>query len=120
MWGLTHHLSALSGGAIGLIGTPIGAAVGAGLGAMIGGAIGLAAGAVGGATAGVGISHRIQPVTLTCTAEDIFTNLELSHNYRREGDRVMVEITGSFNCEGSHVQTLIREASQYGEINNEH
>ena len=96
-----------------MIGTPVGSVVLAGVGAMIGGAIGLAGGAVGGAGAGVGVAHRLEPVTLTCVAEDIFRCIELSTNYHREGDRVVVEITGSFNCKASQANVLIREASQY-------
>ena len=80
---------------------------------MIGGTIGLAGGAVGGAGAGVGVAHRIEPVTLTCTAEDIFQHIEQSSNYHREGNNVVVEITGLYNCKASQANVLVREASQY-------
>ena len=79
---------------------------------MIGGGIGLVGGLAGGAGAGVGIAHSQQPITLTCTMEDVFQYLEMSSNFRREGDRVFVEITGSFTCEGSHTQMLLQEAGQ--------
>ena len=95
-----------------MVGTPIGAAVGAGVGALIGGGIGFVAGATGGLGAGVGIAHRQSPITLTCTAENIFKCLEMSSNFRKEGDRVFVEITGSFTCEGSHTQILLQEIGQ--------
>ena len=95
-----------------MAGTPVGAAVGAVVGALIGGGIGLVGGAAGGLGAGVGIAHKQSPITLTCTAEDIFKCLEMSSNYRKEGDRVFVEITGSFTCEGSHTQILLQEMGQ--------
>ena len=95
-----------------MIGTPIGAAIGAGVGAVIGGGIGLVGGLAGGAGAGVGIAHRQRPITLTCTAEDVFQCLEMSSNFRREEDRVFVQITGSFTCEGSHTQTPLQEMGQ--------
>ena len=95
-----------------MIGTPIGAAIGAGVGALIGGGAGLVAGLAGGAGAGVGVAHRLRPITLTCTAEDIFPCLEMSSNFRKEEGRVFVEITGSFECEGSHTQILLQETGQ--------
>ena len=95
-----------------MIGTPIGAAIGAGVGAVIGGGIGLVGGLAGGAGAGVGIAHSQRTITLTCTAEDIFRCLEMSSDFRKEGDRVFVEITGSFTCEGSHTQILLQEMGQ--------
>lgn len=95
-----------------MIGTPIGAAIGAGVGALIGGGIGLVAGVAGGAGAGVGVAHRVRPITLTCTAEDVFPCLEMSRNFRKEEGRVFVEITGSFEYEGSHAQTLLQETGQ--------
>ncbi len=100
------------GGIIGLIATPVGAAIGAGVGALIGGGAGLVAGLAGGAGAGVGVAHRQKPITLTCTVEDVFPCLEMSSNFCKEGDRVFVEITGSFECEGSHIQTLLQEIGQ--------
>ena len=100
-----------------MVGTPIGAAIGAGVGALIGGGVGLVAGLAGGAGAGVGVAHKVKPVTLTCTAEDIFPCLEMSSNFRKEGDRVFVEITGSFQCEGCHTQILLQEMEQL-QVNN--
>ena len=97
-----------------MIGTPIGAAIGAGVGAMIGGGVGLVAGVAGGAGAGVGVAHMKRPVTLTmsCTAEDIFPCLEMRSNFRKEEGRVFVEITGSFEYEGSHTQILLQQMEQ--------
>ena len=106
------HVHTVLGGVIGLIATPIGAAIGAGVGALIGGGAGFLAGLAGGAGAGVGVAHKLRSITLTCTAEDIFQCLEMSSNFRKEGDRVFVEITGSFECEGSHTQTLLQETEQ--------
>ena len=95
-----------------MIATPIGAAIGAGIGGLIGGGIGFVTGAAGGAGAGVGIAHKQKPITLTCTAEDVFKCLERSSNFRKEGDRVSIEITGSFTCEGSHTQTLLQQMGE--------
>ena len=95
-----------------MIGTPIGILIGAGVGALIGGGLGLVAGLAGGAGAGVGVAHKLRPITLTCTTEDIFPCLEMSSNFRKEEDRVFVEITGSFECEGSHTQILLQEMGQ--------
>ena len=95
-----------------MVGTPIGAAIGAGVGALIGGGIGLIGGLAGGAGAGVGIAHKQKPITFTCTAEDVFQCLEMSSNFRKEGDQVFVEITGSFTCEGSHTRMLLQEMEQ--------
>ena len=100
-----------------MVGTPIGAAIGAGVGALIGGGAGFIAGVAGGAGAGVGVAHKVKPITLTCTAEDIFPCLEMSSNFRKEEGRVFVEITGSFECEGSHTQTLLQEMEQL-QVNN--
>ncbi len=102
------------GGAVGMIATPVGALIGAGVGALIGGGVGLVAGAAGGAGAGVGVAHRQKPITLTmsCTAEEIFQCLDMGSNFRKEGDRVFVEITGSFECEGSHTEILLQEMGQ--------
>jgi hypothetical protein len=100
------------GGAIGIFATPVGAIIGAGVGALIGGGAGLVAGLAGGAGAGVGVAHRKKPITLTCTAEEIFQCLEMSRNFRKEGDQVFVEITGSFECEGSHTEILLQEMGQ--------
>ena len=106
----------ITGGAIGMLGTPVGAVIGAGVGALIGGGIGLVGGVAGGAGTGVGIAHVLRPISLTCTAEDIFQHLELSSNYRREGDRVMVDITDSFTCEESTSCTLIQEYGHQQEL----
>ena len=103
------HVHTVLGGVIGLIATPIGAAIGAGVGALIGGGAGFLAGLVGGVGAGVGVAHKLRPITLTCTAEGIFPCLEMSSNFRKEEGRVFVEVTGSFECEGSHTQTLLQE-----------
>lgn len=96
-----------------MIATPIGAAIGAGVGALIGGGIGLVVGTAGGAGAGVGIAHRQTPITIACTAEDVFLCLEMSSNFRKQEGRVHVEITGNFTCEGSHTQTLLQELGQH-------
>lgn len=93
-----------------MVATPVGAAIGTGFGAVIGGGIGLIGGAVGGGGAGLGISHRMRPISHNCSAEDIFKHLEMSSNYRREGSRVIVEITGNFTSEGSVTHVLINEA----------
>ena len=98
------------GGLIGMVATPVGAVIGTGVGALVGGGIGLVGGAVGGGGAGVGITHRMRPISHTCSAEDIFQHLEMSSNYQREGSRVIVEITGNFTCEGSVTRVLIYEA----------
>ena len=96
-----------------MIGAPIGAVIGAGVGAAIGGGIGLIGGLAGGAGAGVGIAYRQRPILLTCTAEDIFQNLEMSSNCHREGDQVIVEITGTYTCEGRRAETLLQEMGQH-------
>ena len=98
-----------------MVATPIGAAIGAGVGALIGGGIGLVGGMVGGAGTGIGITHRCKRISVICTAEDIFQHLELSRNYRKEGERVMVEITGTFTCDESITSTLVRGTEQNGE-----
>ena len=98
------------GGVIGMFATPVGAAIGAGVGALIGGGCGLVGGAVGAGGAGLGITHRMKPISHNCSAEDIFKHLEMSSNYKREGSRVIVEITGNFTCKESVTHMLINEA----------
>ena len=60
----------------------------------------------------MGVAHRLRPITLTCTAEDIFPCLEMSSNFRKEEGWVFVEVTGSFECEGSHTQIILQEMGQ--------
>ena len=90
-----------------MIGTPIGAVLVAGIGAVIGGGIGLFGGVVGGGAAGVGIAQRNRQILIKCTAEDIFKHLEQQSNYRRDGNLVLAEITGTFTCPGTQRRIII-------------
>ena len=90
-----------------MVGTPIGSAFGAVIGAAIGGGIGLFGGGVGGGAAGVGIAQRNRQISIKCTAEDIFKHLERQSNYGRDGNLVLVEITGTFTCPGTQRRIII-------------
>ena len=92
-----------------MIGTPIGSLLGAGIGALVGAGVGLVGGAAGGAGAGLGVARRRGRLLLTCTAKDIFRNLELKNSYREEGGRVIVELSGNFECPRSEINTLMEE-----------
>ena len=92
-----------------MIGTPIGSLLGAGVGALVGAGVGLVGGAAGGAGAGLGVVHGTGGIVLTCTAKDIFRNLELVEKYCEEGGRVIVELSGNFECQRSETNALMEE-----------
>ena len=91
-----------------MVGTPIVSVFGAVIGGAIGGGIGLLGGGVGGGAAGVGIAQRNRQILIQCKAEDIFKHLEQRSNYRRDGNLVFIEITGTFECPGTQRRIIVR------------